>query len=172
MASADFSRQILFQPRAQILYCIACVRETSPGKNAVFLSMCLPHLLPAISSSYWTLSCTAPLSSLPALCDFCSSGQRFAYTFLQIPPHDGHPWCSAVSFPLLGRIRNFHPLATCAARRTQKRSLAFYTSSFFLFLFFYFIIVLFFRFNIFYFFENLFQIFTFQFIPFCIDYKC
>ena len=26
----------------------------------------------------------------------------------------------AVSFPLLGRIRNFHPLATCAARRTQK----------------------------------------------------
>jgi len=27
----------------------------------------------------------------------------------------------AVSFPLLGRIRNFHPLATCAARRTIKK---------------------------------------------------
>jgi transposase len=27
----------------------------------------------------------------------------------------------AVSFPLLGRIRNFHPLATCAARRTTNK---------------------------------------------------
>ena len=26
------------------------------------------------------------------------------------------------SFPLLGRIRDFHPLATCAARRTSKKS--------------------------------------------------
>ena len=26
---------------------------------------------------------------------------------------------SAVSFPLLGRIRDFHPLETCAARRTK-----------------------------------------------------
>ena len=25
------------------------------------------------------------------ICDFCSSGQRFACGFLQIPPHDGHP---------------------------------------------------------------------------------
>ena len=30
------------------------------------------------------------------------------------------PLVLAVSFPLLGRIRNFHPLATCAARRTKK----------------------------------------------------
>ena len=25
------------------------------------------------------------------VCDFCSSGQRFACGFLQIPPHDGYP---------------------------------------------------------------------------------
>src|SRR5215216_2972825 len=25
------------------------------------------------------------------ICDFCSSGQRFACGFLQIPPRDGHP---------------------------------------------------------------------------------
>ena len=37
MASADFSRQILFQPSFP-------VREISPGKNAVFPSMYLPHL--------------------------------------------------------------------------------------------------------------------------------
>ena len=30
------------------------------------------------------------------------------------------PLVLAVSFPLPGRIRNFHPLATCAARRTRR----------------------------------------------------
>jgi len=29
--------------------------------------------------------------SLSLLCDFCSSGQRFAFGFLQTPPHDGSP---------------------------------------------------------------------------------
>ncbi|RHV99157.1 hypothetical protein DXA90_14920, partial [Clostridiaceae bacterium OF09-1] len=30
------------------------------------------------------------------------------------------PLVLAISFPLLGWIRDFHPLETCAARRTQK----------------------------------------------------
>jgi len=33
------------------------------------------------------------------LCDFCSSGQRFAHSFLQIPPRDGHPCRSANGSP-------------------------------------------------------------------------
>ncbi|MCI7612718.1 MAG: hypothetical protein MSS66_07005, partial [Selenomonadaceae bacterium] len=45
--------------------------------------------------------------------------RRFAYTFLQIPPHDGHPWCSAMSFPLLGLTRDFHPLECAHAGRTE-----------------------------------------------------
>jgi len=32
------------------------------------------------------------------LCDSCSSDQGFAYSCLQIPPHDGHPCCSAMCF--------------------------------------------------------------------------
>ncbi|MBR3607134.1 MAG: hypothetical protein IKL51_06135, partial [Lachnospiraceae bacterium] len=32
------------------------------------------------------------------------------------------PLVLAISFPLLGRIRNFHPLETCAAGRTAKKS--------------------------------------------------
>ncbi|WP_297020156.1 hypothetical protein, partial [uncultured Dialister sp.] len=28
-------------------------------------------------------------------------------TFLQIPPHDGHPWCSAMTFPLSGGLGTF-----------------------------------------------------------------
>src|SRR6266498_4804199 len=33
------------------------------------------------------------------VCDFCSSGQRFACGFLQIPPRDGHPCRPANSSP-------------------------------------------------------------------------
>ena len=62
-----------------------------------------------------------PHPSQPASCDFCSSDQRFACTFLQIPPHGGHPWCSAMTFPLLGQSRDFHPLECAHAGRTQKR---------------------------------------------------
>jgi len=40
-----------------------------------------------------------------ALCDSCSSGQKFASGFLQIPPRDGHPclWLCAWHYqPALG----------------------------------------------------------------------
>ena len=33
------------------------------------------------------------------VCDFCSSGQCFACSFLQIPPRDEHPCCSANRSP-------------------------------------------------------------------------
>ena len=69
----------------------------------------------------------ATLSLTVASCDFCSSDRRFASTFLQIPlaliivvAMKRTPLVLAVSFPLLGRIRDFHPLETCAARRTMK----------------------------------------------------
>ena len=29
------------------------------------------------------------------------------HTFLQIPPRGGHPWCSAIPFPLSGRFGTF-----------------------------------------------------------------
>lgn len=54
------------------LYSMFCpqtfhVRETSPGKNKIFLSMCLPHLLQAIPGSIGTSTCRAALSLLTAL---------------------------------------------------------------------------------------------------------
>src|SRR5262245_59674199 len=39
------------------------------------------------------------------ICDFCSSDQRFAYSFLQIPPRDGHHCCSANDSPCRVRRR-------------------------------------------------------------------
>src|SRR5690625_2215871 len=47
------------------------------------------------------------------VCDFCSSGQRFACGFLQIPPHDGHPCRPANSSPC--RVcRGLAPPSECA----------------------------------------------------------
>src|SRR3990172_6999096 len=42
------------------------------------------------------------------LCDSCSSGQRFACGFLQIPPRDGHPCRPANSSPCRA-YRGFPP---------------------------------------------------------------
>ena len=57
------------------------------------------------------------------LYDFCSSGQSFAAAFLQIPPHDGHPWLW-LTLPTAGRVRDFHPIERALAGRTNKKGLA------------------------------------------------
>ena len=56
------------------------------------------------------LRCSLPAyHSKPSLiCDFCPSDQRFAYSFLQIPPHGRHPCCLAIHFPLPGHVQDFH----------------------------------------------------------------
>src|SRR5271157_1911669 len=51
--------------------------------------------------------------AVPPLSASCSSGQRFAYSFLQIPPHDGHPCRSANTSPC--RVcRGLSPPSECA----------------------------------------------------------
>ena len=79
-----------------------------------------PHLL-VLPATFWTSSLLADLSVFPSLiCDFCPSDQRFAYSFLQIPPRDGHPCCSAIHFPLSGRVRDLHPLERAHGAQTEK----------------------------------------------------
>ena len=53
------------------------------------------------------------------ICDFCPSSQRFAYSFLQISPHDEHPCCSAIHFPLSGHVRDLHPLERAHGAQTK-----------------------------------------------------
>ena len=69
------------------------------------------------------LRCSLPAyHSKPSLiCDFCPSDQRFAYSFLQIPPHGRHPCCSAIHFPLPGHVRDSHPLERAHGAQTKKR---------------------------------------------------
>src|SRR6266403_203969 len=52
------------------------------------------------------------------ICDFCSSGQRFACGFLQIPPHDGHPCRPANDSPCRVRRRLSLP-SECALPGAQ-----------------------------------------------------
>src|ERR1700694_4898677 len=55
------------------------------------------------------------------LCDFCSSSQRFACGFLQIPPHDGHPCRPANDSPCRVRRRLSLP-SECALPGAPKTS--------------------------------------------------
>ena len=68
------------------------------------------------------LCCLSPtyLSKPSLICDFCPSDQRFAYSFLQIPPRDGHPCCSAIHFPLPGCVRDFRPLERAHGAQTKR----------------------------------------------------
>ena len=128
MASADFSPFVVTHgfhivPCGYTLFPSA--DETSLGTTRHFLSIYLPHLLQLIPSSYGTLTCVAALSLTITSCDFCSSDQRFA---IRLPSDSTLRWIPlslAVSFPLLGRIWDFHPLATGAARRTAKEDCQF-----------------------------------------------
>ena len=91
MGSADFSQFVV--TTADVTAC-----ETSPLKVRT-LSLHVPATFTGTSSNFWTSAFPAALSVFPSLiCGFCPSGQRFAYSFLQIPPHDGHPCCSAMCF--------------------------------------------------------------------------
>src|SRR5690625_4244829 len=51
-------------------------------------------------------------------CDSCTSGQRFAFGFLQIPPHDEHPCRSASSSPCRA-CRGLPPPSECALPGAQ-----------------------------------------------------
>lgn len=63
----------------------------------------------------------AYLSEPSLICDFCPSDQRFAYSFFQILPHDKHPCCSAIHFPLSGHVRDLHPLEFAHAGQTKTK---------------------------------------------------
>ena len=86
----------------------------------------LPATFTGTSSNFWASSLLADLPVFPSLvCGSCSSGQGFAYSFLQIPPHDGHPCCLAIHFPLPGYVRDFHPLERAHGAQTKKSHIFF-----------------------------------------------
>lgn len=100
---------------------LPCVRKTSPGTHTFFPSLPAAftvsdsvQLLGFILS--WKLALAYGL-----ICDFYSSGQRFAAAFLQILPHGRHPWLKL--YPSRCRADSgLSPFRTCAHRAHTKKS--------------------------------------------------
>lgn len=106
MASADFSQFVVTTANET-----AC--ETSPVK-VLSLSLHVPAAFTRSSSNFWTSVPFATLSVFPSLiCGSCPSGQRFAYSFFQIPSRGGHPCCSAMCFVVAYAHSGLTPVREC-----------------------------------------------------------
>ena len=106
MASADFSQFVVTTADET-----AC--ETSPVKVRI-LSLHAPAAFTRTSGNFWTLVYFATLSVFPSLiCGSCPSGQRFAYSFFQIPSRGGHPCCSAMCFVVAYAHSGLTPVREC-----------------------------------------------------------
>lgn len=87
-----------------------------------FSSMYLPHLL-VLPATFWTSVPFATLSVFPSLiCGSCPSGQRFAYSFFQIPSHGGHPCCSAMCFVVAYAHLGLSPIRKRPCWANKKRT--------------------------------------------------
>jgi len=99
-------------------------RQISPGNAHPPSRLCPLHIRPPLPCRYWTLSLFALSSRCGRLlCSSCSSGQRFACGFLQIPPRDGHPCRPADSSPCRA-CRGLSPPSGCALPGARKQRAA------------------------------------------------
>ena len=117
MGSADFSQ-----------FVVTTANETACETSTLKVHALSPHppaTFTGTSSNFWTLSPFADLSVFPSLiCGSCPSGQGFAYSFLQIPPHDGHPCCSAMYFVVAYAYSGLSPVRARPWRANKKRTQA------------------------------------------------
>ena len=99
--------------------------QTSLGTTRFFLSIHLPHLSRMIPCSYWALTWCAALPSCITLYEI-SVRQTRDLPVVSLFPHPAsfrfHLTMDTLAFgyilPTTGRIRDLHPLETCAAGRT------------------------------------------------------
>ena len=90
MASADFSGAFPHRCRCGSRV-LQTAPETSQGKPCILPSV--PRIyLRTCPNNYWAAPSIAGLPHCAGLLSgSCSSSPSFAISFLQIPPHDGHP---------------------------------------------------------------------------------
>ena len=129
MASADFcmfSAAFLVWPR---LLLSERPMQISPGTTRFFPSICLPHLSRMIPCSYRVSACIAVLPSCETFY-VVSVRQARGLPVVSLFPHPAsfrsHLTVNTLAFgcilPTTGRIRDFHPLETCAAGRTAEKT--------------------------------------------------
>jgi len=114
------SAAIYFSTRAHLRLRLP---QISPGKNDNLHPMYLPHLPHYDLDSFRASSCRALSPSQKGLiCDFCSSGQGFASSFLQTPSHEGRP-CSWLALLAVKRASDLNRLVIAHAGRTLRKPL-------------------------------------------------
>ena len=124
MASADFCA--LSAASQQRLFLSERFAQISPGTTRFFPSIHLPHLFRMIPCSYWASACMAVLPSC-VTSYVVSVRQARGLPVVSLFPHPAsfrfHLTADTLAFgcilPTTGRIRDFHPLETCAAGRTM-----------------------------------------------------
>ena len=119
----------LWAAAARGVFCIHVLSERfmqiSPGTTRFFPSIYLPHLSRMIPCSYWASACSAVLPSCRTSY-VISIRQARGLPMVSLFPHPAsfrfHLAVDTLAFgyilPTTGRIRDFNPLETCAARRT------------------------------------------------------
>ena len=126
MASADFCalsvvlrRRLLLSERSA---------QTSPGTTRFFPPICLPHLFRMIPCSYRASACWAVLPSYVTSYVVSVRQARGLPVVSQFPHPASFRFHLAVDtlafscfLPTTRRIRDFHPLETCAAGHTHKK---------------------------------------------------
>ncbi len=114
MASADFCRPIV-TPRDVASPWAG--RQISQGKTRDFPPTYPPHIRRLDPDDIGLQVYAPPRPSRRRLvCGSCSSGQEFAFRFLQIPRRHGHPCGSARSSCHQGLHRDFHPTSHIPVR--------------------------------------------------------
>ena len=101
--------------------------QTSPGTTRFFPPIYLPHLSRMTPCSYWASACIAVLPSYVTLY-VVSFRQARGLPVVSLFPHPAsfgfHLAMDTLAFgyilPTTGRIRDLHPLETCAAGRTMQ----------------------------------------------------
>ncbi len=129
MTSADFCMLSVASFPLCGVYSFRGVPCRSPRvPTRFFPSIYLPHLSRMIPCSYWALACTAVLPSC-VTSYVVSVRQARGLPVVSLFPHPAsfrsRLAADTLAFgcilPTTGRIRDFHPLETCAAGRTIKR---------------------------------------------------
>ena len=117
MGSADFSQ-----------FVVTTADDTACETSTLKVHALSPHLSAAFtptSSNFWASLLLANLPVFRSLiCDSCPSDQGFAYSFLQIPPRDGHPCCSAMYFVVAYAYSGLSPVRARPWRANHKRAAA------------------------------------------------
>ena len=97
------------------------VRETSPGTHTFFPTYTCPvYCWRSVQLLDFGLYCNLIHASQPIRTTF--TGQWFASSFLQTPPHDD-ALAFGCTLPTAGRVRDFHPLERVPAGHTIKQTL-------------------------------------------------